>query len=132
MGFRTRFRLPPSPPKKTSFARNSSFFIQADRLGISSAVRLHLINTAKPCCISSHRRCVCCRLDDMQCFALMICNLCEVDDIQLLAKLMIYNAHALIIITSLRNRCFYFPNTFLTSHLTVVQRRIITAEPAAK
>ena len=72
------------------------------------------------------------RIDDMQCFALMICNLCEVDDIQLLAKLMIYNAHALIIITSLRNRCFYFPNTFLTSHLTVVQRRIITAEPAAK
>jgi len=53
---------------------NESFFIQADRLGISSRFSVYIINTAKPCCISSHRRCVSknCRLDEYANFGSLI------------------------------------------------------------
>ena len=72
--------------KKTTSYDLSAFFIQADRLGISSRVSVHIIkvgNTAP--CISSHLQ-VCISV------GLMICNAlhwwyttsCEVDDMQFL------------------------------------------------
>ena len=39
---------------KKSRSSERDFFIQADRLGISSRFSVYIINTALPCCISSH------------------------------------------------------------------------------
>ena len=36
----------------------TGIFYQSRRLGISSFVSMHIINTALPCCISSHYRCI--------------------------------------------------------------------------
>ncbi len=50
----------------------TGFFIQADRLGISSRVSVY-INNGDAVVVSHHTEGVhFCRLDDMQCFALMI------------------------------------------------------------
>ena len=52
-----------------------NFFIQADRLGISSRVSVHIINNGNAVVVSHHTAGVYfCRLDDIQNFVLMICN----------------------------------------------------------
>ena len=62
----------------------SDFFIQADRLGISSRVSVYLINNGKAVIVYHHTAGVYfCRLDDIQLLAkLMICNSFGIDDIQ--------------------------------------------------
>ena len=46
------------------------FFIQADRLGISSRFSVYIIAEG----VYHHTKCVFCRLDDIQNCVLMICN----------------------------------------------------------
>ncbi len=62
--------------QKTLVLLNESFFIQADRLGISSRVSVYIINTALPI-VSHHTVGVYqkyFRNDDIQNYVLMICN----------------------------------------------------------
>ena len=60
-------RIPiPQPKNPTSFDL-SDFFIQADRLGISSRVSVYIIKVGDTVLVSHHTfRCVFCRLDDIQ------------------------------------------------------------------
>ena len=52
-----------------------NFFIQADRLGISSRVSVYIINNGNAVIVSHHTVGVyLCLLDDIQNFVLMICN----------------------------------------------------------
>ena len=83
--------------QKTLVLRNEDFFIHCESNGISSRVSVYIINTALPCCISSHRRCVSkiFRNDDIQNFVLMICNSCGIDDIQCFA-LIYFRFYAII------------------------------------
>ena len=60
-----------------------SFFIQADRLGISSRFSVYIIKGGDAVVVSHHTEGVyICRLDDIQNFVLMICNSYGIDDIQ--------------------------------------------------
>ena len=76
-----------------------NFFIQADRLGISSAEGCISSTRQSRYCISSHLQ-VCikiCRLDDIQLLAkLMICNSCGIDDIQGSALIVALRANGFI------------------------------------
>ena len=70
------------PCQKTDKFRLVGFFIQADRLGISSA-RQGCISSARLCRVVSHHTegVHLCRLDDIQNYVLMIYNFYEIDDI---------------------------------------------------
>ena len=57
------------------------FFYPSRRLGISSPHEVWWISSAL-WAVYHHRRCIPLRLDDIQNFVLMICNFCEIDDIQ--------------------------------------------------
>ena len=81
--------FPGSNPGGTSKKLRTSievlnFFIQADRLGISSRVSVYIIKGGNAALVSHHTVGVyLCRLDDIQLLAkLMICNSCGIDDIQ--------------------------------------------------
>ena len=56
------------------------FFYPSRRLGISSPQGVY--HHCTKCGVYHHRRCIPLRLDDIQNFVLMICNFCEIDDIQ--------------------------------------------------
>ncbi len=82
-------RIHPLPPKN-SIALRCYFFIQADRLGISSTRFASCISPRREACISSAPKGLyenppagvhLCRLDDIQSFGLMIYNSCGIDDI---------------------------------------------------
>ena len=68
--------------KKELLSTKSSFFVYPSRrLGISSDASRYIIS---PCRAVSHHAlaCIFLRLDDIQHFVLVICNFCEIDDIQ--------------------------------------------------
>jgi len=76
--------LVPLPTKKELLATKSSFFVYPSRrLGISSR-RSRLYHQGRRAALVSHHAsaCISLRLDDIQCFALMICNSFGIDDIQ--------------------------------------------------
>ena len=62
--------------QKILVLQNEDFFIQADRLGISSRISVYIIAVG----VYHHTKCVFCRLDDIQNFVLMICNSNGIDD----------------------------------------------------
>ena len=58
------------------------FFYPSRRLGISSAARRYIIKGGNAALVYHHAiACIFLRLDDIQCFALMICNSYGIDDI---------------------------------------------------
>ncbi len=76
-----------------------NFFIQADRLGISSRFSVYIIK-----CDKSHLYLITplgvhfCRLDDIQLLTkLMICNSCGIDDIQCFALIFYGHPHPIVI-----------------------------------
>ena len=82
-GVAKQLQIPPSAPtKKELLSTKSSFFVYPSRrLGISSDASRYIIS---PCRAVSHHAlaCIFLRLDDIQHFVLVICNFCEIDDIQ--------------------------------------------------
>ena len=77
------FESPTSAPKNTAEKDTFSavFFYPSRRLGISSPHEVWWISSAL-WAVYHRRRCIPLRLDDIQNFVLMICNFCEIDDIQ--------------------------------------------------
>ncbi len=79
----TWVRFPYGSPKNTAEKDTFSavFFYPSRRLGISSPHEVWWISSAL-WAVYHQRRCIPLRLDDIQNFVLMICNFCEIDDIQ--------------------------------------------------
>ena len=77
---RSRVRSSSSPPKNTK-SSDLVFFIQADRLGISSPSGVYHQHGKAVLHLITPSGVYFCRLDDIQDFVLMICNFFEIDDI---------------------------------------------------
>ena len=72
----------PAIPAKKSENLGLGFFYPSRRLGISSAARRYIIKGGNAALVYHHAiACIFLRLDDIQCFALMICNSYGIDDI---------------------------------------------------
>ena len=73
----------PYSPAKKSENLVLGFFYPSRRLGISSPREAWCISSRARCALVSHHApaCIFLRLDDIQCFALMICNSYGIDDI---------------------------------------------------
>ena len=72
----------PITPAKKSENIVLGFFYPSRRLGISSAARRYIIKGGNAALVYHHAiACIFLRLDDIQCFALMICNSYGIDDI---------------------------------------------------
>ena len=72
----------PAIPAKKSENLVLGFFYPSRRLGISSAARRYIIKGGNAALVYHHAiACIFLRLDDIQCFALMICNSYGIDDI---------------------------------------------------
>ena len=82
--FNMRVQVPSPAPKNTAEKDTFSavFFYPSRRLGISSPHEVWWISSALWAVYHHASTCIFLRLDDIQNFVLMICNFCEIDDIQ--------------------------------------------------